>query len=47
MKCLQRRRANNHRLIIWRVIELYGARWRRRRRAKIVSAGGHDRLEIQ
>jgi len=32
MKCPQRRRANNHHLIIWRVTELYGARWRRRRR---------------
>jgi len=30
--CLQRRRAKNHRLIIWRVTELHGTQWRRRRR---------------
>ena len=32
MKCPQRRCANNRRLMTWRVIELYGAQWRRRRR---------------
>ena len=32
MECPQRHRAINHRLIQWRVTELYGAQWRRRRR---------------
>ena len=30
--CPQRHRANNRRLIIWRVTELYGTQWRQRRR---------------
>jgi len=32
MECPQRHRAINHRLIQWRVTEVYGAQWRRRRR---------------
>jgi len=32
MECPQRRCADIHRLILWRVTELYGAQWRRRRR---------------
>ena len=30
--CPQRHRATNHRMTTWRVTELYGAQWRRRRR---------------
>jgi len=48
MECPQRHRANIHRLLIWHVTELYGAKWRWRRRgccdACVFSA---DRLEVQ
>jgi hypothetical protein len=35
MGCPQRHRATNHRLLQWRVTELYDAQWRRRRRRKM------------
>jgi hypothetical protein len=45
-KCPQRHRATKQCLIQWRVTELYGARWRRRRRrCREDRVPGSDRLE--
>jgi len=45
VECPQRHRATNHRLMQWRVTELYDAQWRGvgEDAAKIVYSGGYDK----
>jgi hypothetical protein len=48
MECPQRHRATKHHLTQWRVTELYGVRWRRRRRrCREESVLWADKLEVQ